>query len=66
MGAFLDSIAKALAGALAGAAVTYSTVILASSPGGEAITSDEWGKIGLAALGAGLAVWLVPNTPKTK
>ena len=61
MRAFLDSIAKAITGGLAGAAITYTTVVLASSPGGETITGDEWTKIVAGFVAAALAVYLVPN-----
>jgi NO-binding membrane sensor protein with MHYT domain len=65
MGAYLNSIAKALTGFVGAAYVVYQTSTLASSAGGSAVTKDEWVAIIVGGVLAGFAVWAIPNGPES-
>jgi hypothetical protein len=54
--------AKAITSALVTSYAIYQSALVATSPGGVGVTSDEWVGIAVSALLAGIAVWLIPNT----
>lgn len=59
----LNTVAKALtAGLVAGYAV-YQIATGTGSPGGEAVTVQEWLNIAVTTLVSAVAVWAVPNGP---
>lgn len=60
----MDKIAKALVGALAAGYAVFESATMLESPAGEGVTGNEWIRIIVALLLAGLAVWAVPNEPK--
>lgn len=62
----LAEYAKAATAVLVVAYSTYQAARLGSSPGGEAVTVDEWIGVAVTGLVAGFAVWLVPNAPAGK
>lgn len=57
----IETVAKALSGALVAGLLVFDASTVAQSAGGEAVTVAEWIRIGVSAAVAGLAVYAVPN-----
>lgn len=61
----LAPYAKAAVGFIAPAASAVLVAMQDSSPGGSAITGNEWLAAGLTALVTASVVWAVPNKDRT-
>lgn len=62
----MDRIAKAVIATLAAAYGIFEFATTMDSSGGETVTGNEWVRIAVTGILAGLAVWATPNSDKPK
>lgn len=62
----MDKIAKALVAGLAAGYAVFELATAAGSEGGTTVVGNEWVRIAVSTVLAGIAVWAVPNTPEGK
>ena len=60
----MSAIAKAVTAFLVSGYALYQVATVGTSPGGEGVTANEWVAVVVTGVISGLAVWLIPNTPK--
>ncbi len=57
----MNKIAKALTAALVAGYAVFETVTMADSAGGESVVANEWVRVAVSTIIAGIAVWAIPN-----
>jgi NO-binding membrane sensor protein with MHYT domain len=62
----MSKVAKAIVAALVAGYGVFELAATEASAGGEAVVGNEWIRVVVSLLIAGLGVWAVPNKPDPK